>query len=389
MSGQITMQRPMLLRGVQFFVAVVTVLDVWSLSAPWRGITIGILRVDSFLLDTNRRFRHSFSRHGCRPVLKCWSQLHLSRLDPIANLSSDTSFSAETEIETAKPEQQQQQQQPIEVDSLKDNNPLGLTPELLRMTSAFEAIGDDKLRYKQLLFLANQLPPMDSALQIPSNKVPGCLSTVYVHATCDDNKIHYVGDSDGLLTKGLVALLVRGLSNNTAHAIQQVDPAFISAAGLSTSLTPGRNNGFLNMLAVMKQQALQLEQAARDSSSEYDTNKNSMDKDTSSTGSSSIDTDMTTTEAATAPKYTAIVAALQALKPTVLELKDVSYQHAGHAGMNGVTDEETHFELYIVADAFDGLNLVKRHKLVYMMLGNVMPQIHALQIQAKTPSEIL
>ena len=84
--------------------------------------------------------------------------------------------------------------------------------------------------------------------------------------------------------------------------------------------------------------------------------------------------------------YTAIVTALQMLKPTSLELKDVSYQHAGHVeGGNGV---ESHFELDIVADAFDGLNLVKRHKLVYMMLGEVMPQIHALQIRAKTPAEV-
>jgi BolA-like protein 1 len=379
------MQRPMSLRRVLFYVAVVAVLDMWSLSPLWRGSGIRIIRVDSFLLGTIRHFPRAFSRHHCRSVLNHWSQLPLSRLDPTANFSTDTSISAETE--TAKPEKDQQQSIEADCDTLQDNNPLGLTPELLRMTTAFEAIGDDKLRYKQLLFLANQLPPMDSTLQIPSNKVPGCLSTVFVHAMCDANhKIHYVGDSDGLLTKGLVALLVRGLSNNTAHAIQQVDPAFISAAGLSTSLTPGRNNGFLNMLAVMKQQALQLEQATRDT--EADSTHNSIDRDAtvSSTGSSSIDSDAT---AVTAPKYAAIVTALQALKPTVLELKDVSYQHAGHAGMKGVKDEETHFELYIVADAFDGLNLVKRHKLVYMMLGSVMPQIHALQIQAKTPSEIL
>ena len=85
------------------------------------------------------------------------------------------------------------------------------------------------------------------------------------------------------------------------------------------------------------------------------------------------------------PKYNAIVAALQALKPTSLTLVDNSHQHAGHAGND--IDGESHFELEIVAEAFDGLNLVKRHKLVYMMLGEIMPQIHALQISAKTPDE--
>jgi BolA protein len=50
-------------------------------------------------------------------------------------------------------------------------------------------------------------------------------------------------------------------------------------------------------------------------------------------------------------------------------------------------DGESHFELQIVAEAFDGLNLVKRHKLIYMILGDLMPQIHALQIQSLTPDE--
>ena len=134
---------------------------------------------------------------------------------------------------------------------------LGLTPELAKITNAFQAIGDDKLRYKQLLFMANQLTPMDPANMTPENKVPGCLSTVYVEGTLETNDqgeqvVNFTGDSDGLLTKGLVALLVRGLSGCTTQAIQKVDPAFIKKAGISTSLTPGRNNGFLNMLATMK-----------------------------------------------------------------------------------------------------------------------------------------
>lgn len=251
-----------------------------------------------------------------------------------------------------------------------DNNPLGLTPELLKVTNAFEAIGDDKLRYKQLLYMANQLPAMDDALKTPDRQVPGCLSTVHVQATLESGgDVQYVGDSDGLLTKGLVALLVRGLSGNTPADIQKVDPSFIKKAGISQSLTPGRNNGFLNMLAVMKKQALDLEEEANAGGGGGEE------------ASSSSDAGPTMTS-----KYDAIVAALQKLQPVKLELTDNSHQHAGHAG-NDSMDGESHFDLYIVADAFDGLNLVKRHQLVYMILGDIMPTIHALQIRAQTPSE--
>lgn len=269
-------------------------------------------------------------------------------------------------------------------------NPFHLTPELLKISNAFASIGDDKLRYKQLLFMSNQLPVIDPSLQIPENKVPGCLSTVYVDATLsprsstDDGKqdrreVQFMGDSDGLLTKGLVALLVRGLSGNTAADIQKVNPAFIQAAGISTSLTPGRNNGFLNMLAVMKRKALELDdQQGQQSDSSSST---LLDKSQVSNYMSQVDE-----IDSNRPNYSAIVSALQMLKPTVLDLKDVSYQHAGH--VEGGNGEESHFDLEIVADAFDGLNLVKRHKLVYMMLGDVMPRIHALQISAKTPAEL-
>ena len=94
--------------------------------------------------------------------------------------------------------------------SYHNRNQIHSTPELDKIVTAFSRMPDEKLRYKQLMFLSQKLGPMQDSLKTAENKVPGCLSTVFVHATLDDDGlVQYTGDSDGLLTKGLVALLVR------------------------------------------------------------------------------------------------------------------------------------------------------------------------------------
>ena len=95
---------------------------------------------------------------------------------------------------------------------------LGMTPELKRVTDAFAAIEQEQVRYKQLLYMAQTTKEVNSlseASKVPENKVPGCLSTVYVDGSAEYNEemgdyvVNFLGDSDGLMTKGLVALLVR------------------------------------------------------------------------------------------------------------------------------------------------------------------------------------
>ena len=170
-----------------------------------------------------------------------------------------------------------------------------------------------------------------------------------------------------------------GLSGSTVSEIEAVSPDFIREAQIGQSLTPGRNNGFLNMLAVMKKKASMIRDEAAAAVGSVDSQvDNSVPRN---------DNNNNTNESDTRPMYNGILAALQVLNPTKLVLVDNSDQHAGHAGSKGFNGE-SHFELEIIADAFDGLNLVKRHKLIYMLLGEIMPKIHALQISAKTPTEV-
>ncbi len=272
--------------------------------------------------------------------------------------------------------------------------------------------------------MASKLPSVDNmreTLMIGENKVPGCLSTVYVDCTLDKKKVdgddsdnnsgdggdvmvvNYHGDSDGLLTKGLLALLIRGLNGNTPQSIQNVDPNFIQVAKISQTLTPGRNNGFLNMLAVMKRKAMEkLEEyeggigVSEGSNGEGGEEVLVNEKEESvqppqeegDEDSSSIVT--TFDEMEGKPMYNTIMSTLiPILKPTSISLIDNSSQHAGHAGSKGWAESgESHFALTIIAEAFDGLSLVKRHQLIYMLLGDTMENIHALEIKAMSPDEV-
>lgn len=139
------------------------------------------------------------------------------------------------------------------------------------------------------------------------------------------------------------------------------------------------------MLKTMKEKAMALDAEARSGASAQPAAEKTTEASESEETSGAADSPATDGEQG--PKYSAIVQALQVLQPTKLELVDNSHQHAGHAGNDMDMDGESHFDLTIVASAFDGLNLVKRHQLIYMILGEIMPQIHALQIQSLTPEE--
>ena len=117
---------------------------------------------------------------------------------------------------------------------------------------------DPKRRYEYVLWLAKKLPAPPADLSCDSNRVRGCVSQVFVQPVVDGEVLHWQGDSDAQITKGLLALLIQGLDGLTPQQVMAVDPGFIAETGLAASLTPSRANGFLNILRHMQAQAAAL-----------------------------------------------------------------------------------------------------------------------------------
>ena len=114
---------------------------------------------------------------------------------------------------------------------------------------------DPKRRYEYVLWLAKKLPAAPADLNCDANRVRGCVSQVFVAPTLEDGQLHWQGDSDAQITKGLLALLIQGLDGLSPEQVVAVDPSFIAETGLQASLTPSRANGFLNILRHMQAQA--------------------------------------------------------------------------------------------------------------------------------------
>lgn len=121
---------------------------------------------------------------------------------------------------------------------------------------------DPRRRYEYVLWLAKRLPPFPPELRQESFRVKGCVSQVFVVGRLEEGKLHWQGDSDAQITKGLLALLIEGLDGLSPTQVAAIDPAFIAATGLQASLTPSRANGFLNILLMMQSQSQHLEKSS-------------------------------------------------------------------------------------------------------------------------------
>ena len=135
------------------------------------------------------------------------------------------------------------------------------SPALDQLAERLNSTSDPRKRYEYVLWLAKKLPSMPAELQTEERKVKGCVSQVFIASELVDGRLQWQGDSDALITKGLLALLIKGLGDLTPAEVIAVDPGFIAATGLQASLTPSRANGFLNILRMMQQQASALNES--------------------------------------------------------------------------------------------------------------------------------
>jgi len=128
--------------------------------------------------------------------------------------------------------------------------------EIVEEFSGFEDWMD---KYSYLIEIGNELAPINPKYKVESNLIRGCQSRVWLHQEFTDGKIIFEAESDALIVKGLVALLLRVYSNRTPKEILESEPKFIDEIGLRQHLSPTRSNGLLAMVKQMRLYALAYE----------------------------------------------------------------------------------------------------------------------------------
>jgi cysteine desulfuration protein SufE len=124
----------------------------------------------------------------------------------------------------------------------------------------FSGFDDWMDKYQLLIDLGNELEPLDEKYKTEQNLIDGCQSRVWLQADFDGEKIHFSAESDALIVKGIVSLLIRVLSDATPQEILSSDLHFIDEIGLKEHLSPTRSNGLVAMVKQMRMYALAFSQ---------------------------------------------------------------------------------------------------------------------------------
>ena len=120
----------------------------------------------------------------------------------------------------------------------------------------FSGLDDWMDKYQLLIYLGNELTPLDERYKTEQNLIDGCQSRVWLQADYENGQIHFTAESDALIVKGIVSLLIRVLSDHTPQEILDADLYFIEEIGLKEHLSPTRSNGLVAMVKQIRAYAL-------------------------------------------------------------------------------------------------------------------------------------
>ena len=120
----------------------------------------------------------------------------------------------------------------------------------------FSEVDDWIDRYAMIIDLGNSLPPIEEKYKTPEHLIEGCQSRVWLNAEERDGKVFFTADSDAIIVKGIIAMLIRVLNGHTPREILDADLHFINDIGLAENLSPTRSNGLLAMVKQMRLYAM-------------------------------------------------------------------------------------------------------------------------------------
>lgn len=120
----------------------------------------------------------------------------------------------------------------------------------------FSMFDDWMDKYEHIISLGKELPLIDESEKKDENLIKGCQSRVWLAADLKDGKVHFTADSDAVITKGIISLMIRVLSDATPTEITEADLFFVDKIGLKEHLSPTRSNGLVSMIKQMKMYAI-------------------------------------------------------------------------------------------------------------------------------------
>ncbi len=133
---------------------------------------------------------------------------------------------------------------------------MSIATQQAEIVSEFSMFDDWMQRYEYMIELGKSLPLIDESYKKDDNIIKGCQSKVWVHAELDNDKIVFTADSDAIITKGIIAILIRAFSNQPPKEILAAETTFIDEIGLKEHLSPTRANGLVSMIKQLKMYAL-------------------------------------------------------------------------------------------------------------------------------------